>query len=601
MFTLPADPGSVQFIVGGSALDVSQLCAIEAYTIKKFQTEVGSATIYLNRTYKPRESSVGAFNPTKGMQVEIFSGWGKKLFGGHIYKVDWQSLTNSSLDLPARRYVLECTDFTRVLDERLFYAVYDNVAAGEIIRDIIYNQEYRPGSGFKLNDNEGIQIKDVTDVVDGPLISIIANGDSAARFFDRIVELCNTDLFQFGWWVGVDREVYFKPLDIILAKPAGFQLSASDAMTWESLRVEETDEKYANQVQVQVSIDSITPVDDTFVGNGTDVTFDLALPPDKVTRITVNDVDQTFIEGNEIDNPSYDWYWTRGSVTITQNTAGVVLTGAETLIVSSISLFSNIAEAVDETEQGLRATVEGGSGRHQLLVAKPDITSLAAGQALADALLSRYKRAGIRLSFSTFKPNESYYYNLEPGQLLQGTPNDLLVIPNPPFMVDSLTIQMTSGGRGRSQAVRYDVTAFGGSLLGNYIDFFRALAKGATGSGGGSVGSYDEGFWHIAGTLRLGRNGTVHHQFSRNCSPVYAFASLLSGVVASSNVVIDLKYKPSGSSIFGANKITILTGQADSVEPVAFSMSNFLSRDKVELNVLSTGGARDCVVYLFSV
>lgn len=589
--------------------DISTLLHKNAYSITKNQAHVGEATVRMRRTYKAAEvAEHGAFYPIKGMETRIYSGWGKLLFAGNAYKINWRPLSNSSNDLPARDFEILCVDWTRVLNDRVLFKVYENMTVGDIIKDIINNYEFlppngTPGTGTILGINDKFQIRE-GDVVAGPLVSVVFNGDPLTDAFDKLVQASNTDLAQYAWWVGVDRDFHYYPLDQTIAPLAAFRLGDRNAVVFDgSFKAEETDEKYANEVIVQVSEDAVaSQIDSTIpdmgegtitpLGDGVVQTFNVTKPISSVRKVSINGIEDTFSVGPEADHPGSSWYFKVGSTEIVQAADGIPIADTDDLQWEYVPMFANLVGARDEVEQENRRQIENVSGHHQIIIIRNDIKSLGAAQALADSILSKVVKPAVRMGFSTYKPNESYDYDLTPGMLIDGNLSDLMVVQGGPFMIDEVTLEMTETG-----AILYTVSAFGGALLGNYIDFFRALARGGVATGGVTLGAFDEGFWHIRGELQEGKNETNHHEFSRDCSPVLALASTVDGP-PTADCVIDLTID--GISILGDDKLIIESGENLSKEPVVFSLPLAKRRQLVELNVITPSDASNVNIYLFS-
>lgn len=85
-------------------------------------------------TFKIRKfGTQHTYRPVPGRQV-VISDSGTTVFGGVITKITEQSIANNILE-----FLIECSDYTRLLDQHLVAETYEAMTVNEIIADIIAN------------------------------------------------------------------------------------------------------------------------------------------------------------------------------------------------------------------------------------------------------------------------------------------------------------------------------------------------------------------------------------------------------------------------------------------------------------------------------
>ena len=137
-------------------------------------------------TFKIRNFGDKIFKPLIGREVIIYDG-ATKIFGGIINKVD-QALTTYKIV----EYDVQCSDYTRLLDQHLVAETYVNMTINAIIADLIAN--WLP-AGITMTQ------VDSTFVVQ----YIQFKYEQATTCIDQLANLVGAD-----WYIDYDKDLYFK-------------------------------------------------------------------------------------------------------------------------------------------------------------------------------------------------------------------------------------------------------------------------------------------------------------------------------------------------------------------------------------------------------
>ena len=550
----------------------------------------------------------GSFQAKIGHEVSAFDQWGVKVFGGHIYSIAERMATNSSELLQT----CQLTDFHRICDRLYVTEVFPaDMTCGDIVTALGKTVEYPAGSGALLSDDcvvLGVVSPGAT--TSGILIFGQEGPQSLSSVLDNLVELSGPG---FSWWMdlaptGAPR-LNFASRDPGQAPQAPFGIADSGTFKFNTFERTLTDEKYANIVLLHFDrklLDKVIEATDDSPAtilpapDGASQTFTVTKPISEEPAVFVNDVAVDIGLGPEADNPGHGWYWQLGSPDIKQNSGDPPLISGDVLRVEYFPLFADFTSELDQAEILRRAALSRDSGRVQIAVDRLELKDSAVITDTALQILAKVKMAGDRIQFTTDYPSEGAALNLGPGQIVTvGLAAHSLV--NAPYWIDQVDMQLLTAKRKRvsdaveKELLRFTVTAYGGAQLGNYIDFFKALARGGGGAGGGGGSlAYDSAVWHIGAAVQAGDNSTNYHHLRRDGAPVAAFATV-KGALPTSDVVIDIlsvdDTVAANRSIFDATKMVIPTGTRDSNAVVFNSpLPTFQKRKRLNLNVVSAGG-----------
>jgi len=175
------------------------------------------------------------------------------------------------------------------------------------------------------------------------------------------------------------------------------------------------------------------------------------------------------------------WYWTRSSNSIDQDSGGTALTTSQTLQVVYRGYDNRVLPAVqDDGEVAARAAAEGGLGRHETIIDSDTPGTAADATARALAWLGRFARIGGTVEYPTGDSG------VRAGQHQTIAISGL--VTSATFLVESVTMSQAGG------LYLWRVKAVSGALAGDYKMRLRELRGGSGSSsvsGGGAVVSED--------------------------------------------------------------------------------------------------------------
>ncbi len=301
--------------------------------------------------------------------------------------------------------------------------------------------------------------------------------DAAIYRFDQtvwaaLVELANVS----GYTVYVDEDLalHFEPRT---ATAAPFDIT--DVSNIRKFRLRKTREDYRNRQHIRADWSAVEPAVESNPGDDATQQFWLDDRPEEIVSVTIDGTEQTF--GVDGVDSNRQFYWAPGEMTFRQDASEAPVATGQTLFVTYRVLGADVITVDDTTEQTDRATIEGGSGIYGNSKAATHLVSADAAEDAGDAELEAY--ASI-MQVATY---ESEADGLKPGQLQTITLTEHSV--DTTFLIRRVT--MTDVGL---EVFRSQVLAVDGVRRFGYLDYFRSLAGGGTGTaglltGGGGVSS----------------------------------------------------------------------------------------------------------------
>ena len=362
------------------------------------------------------------------------------IFGGEIDNVSQISMGTNGIE---RQYSIQCVDWIGICDKRVVAESYENILAGNVLRDIV--TKYLAAEGVTYT---------VDSIQDGPtVIQAVFNYAPATTCIDRLAELAG-----YNWWIDASKVMRFVERATYTAPWA-----LDDAGLVTSLEVRKDRVGYRNRQYVRAGKDITDPQTESFKGDGANRTFTLGFPVAKVPTITLNGAAQTVgIKGLE---EGKNWYWNKGDATITQDSAGTLLTSTDTLAITYQGLFDVVVLTDDMAAIEERKSVEGGTGYYEAVDDDPYLDSREAAIQSANAKLRKYSKLGRNIVFNTC------HTGLKCSQILTVNLVDWQLV-NEEFLVEQVTFSQLAG-----QYWNYEITAVSGEPLGSWTRFFRAMAE----------------------------------------------------------------------------------------------------------------------------
>lgn len=400
---------------------------------------------------------LGTARYAQGSAVYVYDNTGALIFGGivqtdTIQKPSWGNLLLHSV---------ACADWHYLADKRIVATSYANVTCGFMVNDLVTN----------FLASEGVTVGSIQT---GPTLSgsIAFNYKTASYCLDKIATLAG-----FSWWIDASRQLWFIAPSTNLA-PFTVDGSQVDDIN-HPLSLELTNPLYRNSQWIVGHKEVTTAQTETRKGDGTNRTFTMAYALHSVpSNIHVNAGAAQTIGINGVDTGK-QWYWSKGSNQIVQDSSQTVLATTDTLSVTYVGEFAAVVYSQDGQQVAAQKTLEGAGSSGVVEDVQTDTALTTSAQAfqLAASLLAKYATSGEILKFTTKTPG------LMKGQLLTvnlGTPWAL----SGQFLIESVTIRFD----GLTQWW-YDVSALAGPVNDTWVQFFTRLAAPASVVDDSSVGT----------------------------------------------------------------------------------------------------------------
>lgn len=380
------------------------------------------------------EDATGTYEPWIGASIEVFDG-SPDVFNGTI-----DDVVKGSNPLAGKQYFdISCVDKSQLADKRLVATSYSSLTAGEIVKQIV--SEWMAGDGVTVNH-----------VQDGPMVEkVVFNYQPASRCFD---DLCN--LTGFKWFIDADKDLWFYERKTYDA-PWGLTDTSNN---FSGFKIRRTRERYRNKQYVRGARSETSPRTEAFVGDGAQKTFTLAYEVSEVDIITVNGAAQVI---GVVGTPGCDWFYEKGSRTISQADGNTALTATDLLAVSYIGFFPIVAVVTHSSEVASRASVEGGSGLYEDVEIDESIESQVQAQQLASAQVKLYGKLPRLIEFRTESPG------LKAGMMIPIKLSRFNL--NDKFLVYSV-----KGRDVKGCWLEYSVSCVG-SEPPNWLSFFKGMTK----------------------------------------------------------------------------------------------------------------------------
>ena len=362
------------------------------------------------------------------------------VFGGEIDNVSQISLGTNGIE---RQYSIQCVDWMGICDKRIVAESYENMLAGDILRNIVDSYLAAEGVTYTVDSIQG-----------GPtVIQAVFNYAPVTACIDRLAELAG-----YNWWIDAGKVMRFVERATYTAP---WMLDDAGLVT--SLEVRKDRVGYRNRQYVRAGKDVTDPQTESFKGDGANRTFTLGFPVAKVPTVTLNGAAQAVgIKGLA---EGKDWYWNKGDATITQDSAGALLTSADALAITYQGLFDVVVLTDDMAAIEERKSVEGGTGYYEAVDDDPYLDSREAAIQSANAKLRKYGKLGRNIVFNTWHPG------LRCSQVLTANLADWQLV-NEEFLIDEVAFSQLGVG-----CWNYTISAVSGEPLGSWTKFFRVMAE----------------------------------------------------------------------------------------------------------------------------
>lgn len=306
-----------------------------------------------HQIYSPSSAAFEVLDPAGNItiseraEVVIYRGSGGH-FGGHVAQVTTHVLRDSS---GSRRHKVRAVGYRYLAEKRLIRAVYENMLAGDIARDVV---EFYLGP-------ESVVVETIS--VAGPTVTRIEfpYGTTVAAALDQLAELAGDAFWEIAASViGTTVRRNFNFFDI---GDFGSGLTLTKANVSYGGQVERQSPQYRNRQQLAGG-GSTGARTEIFLGDGERRSFTVGYPILKKPTVDVNTgagyVTKTV--GIKDVETGKDWYWNEGSPSVVQDAAGTVLANTHKIRIVYEGRTELAIVASDTAEIAANAAIEGSSG-----------------------------------------------------------------------------------------------------------------------------------------------------------------------------------------------------------------------------------------------
>jgi hypothetical protein len=384
----------------------------------------------------------GTYHPVVGQEVILYALDGvTRLFAGTIDEPEEIAVLRRPTDTPVNIIRLTAVDFNQLADRKLAAEAYDNETFGNIVSDLI--TQYL--------------------AADGVTIGTVDAGPTFVRkvFNYRTIAECLNELSEdtgYNWWIDYDKSFHFRQREAITAP---FSVSLSNS-TIRRISVKTSRGAYRNRQYIRAGRDLTDVLLETFKGDGARQTFNVGFPIGETPSVLLNGVPQTVgIRGVDDDN-AFQWYWNKDASEVSQRSAGVPPTLADSLVIAYRGLYPVLVQAQDDGLIADRIAVEGGSGLYEAIEDYRDIDDADLAFSTAVAKIQRY---GLIRRTITFETDEDGLFS---SQLLTVALPQHNIAED--FLIQSVRAQDVNG-----KFLRYSVSVIDGDAVGGWIAFYQRL------------------------------------------------------------------------------------------------------------------------------
>lgn len=358
---------SAYVTVGGTEFDVDR----RSFSMGQRVGERSTASMVLWDT----DGTRGDIEP--GMPVKVYGPDGTTVvFDGYVAL---PILTRMNPDDPLLRWQVDAVDFHYLADRRVVADAWSSTAAGTIVGEIITN----------VLAAEGITAGTIDA---GPTLSeVVFAYVTCDRALNALAEATN-----HTWWIDTAKALHFQPATTP-GTPA-VTIDRDDLRAAPVLRNEPPD--YRNRQYVRGAQAFTDPQVESMKGDGESRTFVVGYPVGQVPTVKVNTVAGTV--GIRGVDTGVDWYWSKGSNEISQDSGDTPLGSTDTLEVTYVGMYDIVTLANDFGEQSRVAGVEGsGTGRVEAVLNVSEVFGRQAALEVATGVLDTFARKGCELQVLT--------------------------------------------------------------------------------------------------------------------------------------------------------------------------------------------------------
>jgi len=364
--------------INGSTVETSGLRIVQALT---HSPDTCSFTLYAPDTV-----------PEAGQEVYCYldSTSGDVLFGGVIVSVTQAKLAPN--EIPSNRlfkYIVECQDFSRVLDRHLVANSYSSKNSAEIIDDIITNY-VDTSFGFTTNNVETSRT----------ITRVVFNYIPVSQAISELADLLNWD-----WYVDYSKDIHFFEKE---SRPAPFSID-DDAVNnkIDNLQIIPDYSQVRNRVYVRGGYYLSSEYTDKWVADGQSRIWALGYSPHEPSSLTINGTPKTFaVDHLYPDDGTYEFFWNYSEkyLRCAENPGTTPTPSSGDVIEFKYKYEVPIIVRVDNTvSQAAIAALEGGNGIYESIIRDETIDSLELAHDRGLAEVNQFGNVQINGSFTTYE------------------------------------------------------------------------------------------------------------------------------------------------------------------------------------------------------
>jgi hypothetical protein len=300
-----------------------------------------------------------------------------KIFAGEIISAPKVETAPGQLSF---KYLVNCNDYSKRLKKTLAVESYENVLAGDIVKDLIDN--YFPEYTYNAVEN-------------GAVVSFIAF--NYKPIFECIKELA--ELVGFDWYVDFDRDIHFFAKETNIAP---YNLTEnSDTGHYKNLKISVDKSQLKNKIIVRGGYYLSNLYPQKREADGTQTSFNLDYFPREPISVYVDSgagyVQKTLGIDN-IDSSGFDFVVNINEKVI-KNLDFATLSSGDKIKITYKYEVQVLTQDTDNESIKLIKEIEGGDGLYEDIIVDTTIQSIETAHTRASAELEQYSNPIIKGSF----------------------------------------------------------------------------------------------------------------------------------------------------------------------------------------------------------
>ncbi len=384
-------------------------------------------------------------------------------------------------------HAIQCTDQHFLADKRIVAASYTNQTIGFMVADILANYLAAEGVGTGLIIDPGITIA-----------SAVFAYCTAAQALDALVKSASSAGIPFYWMIDQNKQLFFVPYTTVIGPSVdgttvddGQRSGVLPSATPGNPLYRNTQYLLGGVAQTATQT-NIRPGD----GNTTAWVMDYPLATVPTVSTSLNGAGYvTKTVGISGVDTGKDFYWSKGSNAITQDSAGTKLRKDPTLDLLKVVYTGQYPTLATDSNAGqisYQKGIDGTSGIIEEVEQDTTLTDLASGLAEVSQLLTRYATQGQIFEFATKQAGYA------PGQLItvNYTPFNFA---NAQMLIESVIASDQQDGLN----IWYTVKAVQGPYDTTWTNFFSTLLKQPPPVNSINIGTGQSVLLSASGTLTL--------------------------------------------------------------------------------------------------